>query len=141
MFVITECSLTTVFVITEFHCTYLNQWTITSVLINLFSFFNTLRKKMLMTLLLAKPRKLSLSDIGRGFSVSLMANLTLVTIKQWFPKFSVAWTTLKLLVLCEAQDIDLYRDPQIAWANMADHFFWRFVLLIIRIIKCVFFHM
>jgi hypothetical protein len=69
---------------------------------------------MLMTLLLAKPRKLSLSDIGRGFSVPLMANLTLVTLKQWFPKFSVARTTLKLLVLCEAQDIDLYRDTQTA---------------------------
>ncbi len=40
---------------------------------------------------------------------------------QWFPNFSGARTTKNILVLREAQNIDLYWDSQTTWASMADH--------------------
>jgi hypothetical protein len=40
---------------------------------------------------------------------------------QWFPNFSDARTTKNILVLREAQNIDLYLDSRTTRANLADH--------------------
>ena len=40
---------------------------------------------------------------------------------QWFPNFSGVRTTWNILVLREAQNIDLYKDWWTTWATLADH--------------------
>ncbi len=40
---------------------------------------------------------------------------------QWFPNFSDARTTKNILVIREAQNIDLYGDWRTTWASLADH--------------------
>ena len=40
---------------------------------------------------------------------------------QWFPIFYIAQTTKSILVVREAQNIDLYKDLRTTWANLADH--------------------
>ncbi len=42
-------------------------------------------------------------------------------VDQWFPNFSDTRTTLKNLVVREAQNIDLYWELRTTLANLADH--------------------
>ncbi len=42
-------------------------------------------------------------------------------LSQWFPNFSGVRTTSNISVLCEAQNIDFYRDWRTTWTNLADH--------------------
>ena len=44
-----------------------------------------------------------------------------IQFRQWFPNFSGARTTENILVLREAQNIDLYRDSLTTLANITDH--------------------
>ena len=53
------------------------------------------------------------------------SNLLLKSVRmglgQWFPNFSATQTTENILVVREAQNIDLDRDLPTTLANLADH--------------------
>jgi hypothetical protein len=75
---------------------------------------------MLNAMVYGSNRLLCLSDADLTCFVVLSIQLILL-LDQWFPNFSGARTTKNILVLREAQNIDLYWDSRTTWASMADH--------------------
>ena len=54
-------------------------------------------------------------------SCEILSNTPPYPLEQWFPNFSATQTTKNILVVREAQNIDLDRDLPTTFANLADH--------------------